>query len=167
MMINTHVLKMPFLAISKTALVIAAGTVVPIILHFLQVKGDVFLPIFTSILIASYYLDWKQLMAVAILTPITNMLFTGMPIWTPIPMLQILILELIVFGVVSTFLKKQSVFLNLSISFILARCSVFIGILFLSLNFQFCVNHIIVGIPGMVLNILFAWLCIQSQKHTV
>jgi len=156
---------------SQLMMVLAAGITIPILCHMAHLRGDIFLPIFTAILVAGYQMDFKRLLTLAIVTPITNMMLTGMPISVPIPMLQVLTLELVVFALSLKLGARLPIWLNGALSLTMARISS-AGLIFIfnSWTFPLWKSHFILGIPGMILNILIltAWYKIhpiESQCH--
>lgn len=137
--------------------ILTMSIIYPFIFHLFGIAGNVFLPIFLFVILGANYLDFKTIFSIAILVPLLNYLFTGMPIVAPMPILQMLTLEL---GMLIIFLKifEKVNYLNIFsriFSFIFARASSLILILFFeNFTFKFWVNNFKIGIIGIVLNVL-------------
>ena len=138
---------------------LSIGIVLPILFHAFKVKGDIWLPIYTGAMLASFYLPLYMVLPLAISIPILNNLLTNMPAFKPFPAMQYLILELIVLSVAvfifhNAFGRKAiSVFITALIAILLARLSSIILVPFFDkLTIQWWINHLVVGIPGIIFN---------------
>ncbi len=90
---NSKTLTYPMTKSIEKACILIVAILLPILFHAFSIPGTIFLPIYLSILIASYWLNPFAALALAGLIPVANYLLTGMPPIVPLPMLQILILE--------------------------------------------------------------------------
>lgn len=131
------------------------GVIAPYTYHIFGLTGAEFLPIFLVLSISAYRCNPIQLYAIAILIPLANHIFTGMPAYTPIPALQYLIFEGLVFSTIITFLRSSKIHFAFVLigGLIIARCSSIVFVLLYSnFTFDLWINIILRGLPGVLLN---------------
>ena len=137
------------------ALIISLSLAAPYLFHLAGLKGDVFLPIFLGVVLASQYLKSVGVIGIALLTPLANHIFTGMPSRAPLPMLQILTLEAAVLGMSALYFRRKTSkhLLRTGIPFLLGRTSSIILVFFYpGLSLDLWIRNFILGVPGMILN---------------
>ncbi|MCL2026353.1 MAG: hypothetical protein FWG92_06070 [Leptospirales bacterium] len=84
----------------------ALGITIPIIFHMLGL-GSVFLPMFIPLAIGAFFLDVKNALIIALVTPLASALLTGMPPLNP-PIAFIVAAELAVFCTIISFLNAKT-----------------------------------------------------------
>jgi hypothetical protein len=154
-MTNTLILKKAAVKSAAFLLLSSLSVTLPFVFHLAGWNTLTLLPIFTAVLIAAVYLDPVTALLVAVAAPLLNHLITGMPAVAPVPVMQMLLLELIVLSLSASYLKwkKVPVIILLAVSMILARVVSMIFIPFsssLSLTGWFQTR--ITGLPGTILN---------------
>ncbi|MCP4050998.1 MAG: hypothetical protein GY730_09870 [bacterium] len=138
-------------------LILIISTVVPFIFQMLKMPGNVFLPIFTTILITSYFLSLYELVFLSLIIPVTNHIFTGMPITDPYPVLQMMTAELIVLSICIKSIKSLPVFWHLLSAVFMARFFSLVLVLFVTgITFSFWFDNIAHSVPGIFLNVFIA-----------
>ena len=137
----------------------AVGVVAPIVYHTFGLTGTKFLPIFLVLSISAYKCSSIQLYALAVLIPLVNHLITGMPAYSPLPVLQYIIFEGLIFSTIITLFRSSKIHFSfiLIAGIILGRCSSIVFVL-LYPNFTLNVwtNIISQGLPGILLNFVVA-----------
>ena len=144
-------------------IVLGISSTIPFLFHLLSINGSVFLPIYLAILVGSHFIPFRSILVVTLLTPIMNYFSTGMPMISPVPMLQILTVELL-FLVLSLRIlqkKKMNLFLKLSFSVLIARLSSFFFIYLSSkISLDWFINTRLISYPGIFFNIVIAYIFI-------
>ncbi|MCL1865448.1 MAG: hypothetical protein FWF73_06520 [Spirochaetes bacterium] len=84
----------------------ALGITTPMIFHMLGI-GSAFLPMFIPLAIGAFFLDIKNALIAALVTPLASALLTGMPPLYP-PIAFIMAAELAVFCCIISFLKSRT-----------------------------------------------------------
>ncbi|MGL4402196.1 MAG: hypothetical protein ACRCTS_00445 [Fusobacteriaceae bacterium] len=130
------------------AFFLGTSLLAPTLYHSLGLSGVVYLPIFLSLSVGSFFLSPGYLLAIAILSPLLNNMFFGMPSGM---MTYALIFEGIMFSLANT--KFKNIFLNI----LIARISSLTLIFFLSgYTYAIWSRNIALGIPGIFLNGILA-----------
>jgi len=139
---------------------IALGVVLPLFFHLILL-GPSFLPMHLSVFLAGFTLGDKMGLLVGFITPLLSFFITGMP---PPPVLQIMIVELAVYGFASGFFYRRlklNLWLSLILAMIVGRVVLAGWVILLSLLFfptllwsTYIVGAFIGGVPGMLLQLL-------------
>lgn len=149
--------------LSFGAFFLALGLLLPQVFHFLggPATGSLFLPMHIPVILAGLLLGYKYGVLVGILSPILSFFILSMP---QIPMLYLMLIELIFYGLTSGLLYKKlklNIFLSLLLTLIAGRISksVLIFIALNVLNFKFppalsTIPLLITGIPGIIIQII-------------
>lgn len=148
--------------------VLTMSVAYPFLFHLFGVNGKMFLPIFLFVLLGSNYLDFKTIFLIAISVPILNYLFTGMPILSPLPIMQMLTIELGMLVIFLQIFKKINLFnyTRNMISFILARMTPLVLIIFYdNFTFSFWLKNFKIGLVGIILNLLIAEITLKIFSH--
>ena len=90
-----------------SAVMIAAGIILPMTLHAVPNGGKIFLPMRLPVMVAAFFLPWTWAGAVGLLTPILSSVLIGMPPLVPIPMAIIMPFELATYAIIIALLKKM------------------------------------------------------------
>ncbi len=159
--------------LTYSALLTAAGILLPLIFHTFGIAGKIFLPMHFPVIVAGMMLGPLGGLIVGGLSPILSSLLTGMP---PFPTVLLMVPELITYGVASGILYKKlriNVFAALIISLILGRIAFGIsawalaGVLGLHIGpVKLVTAGVITGLPGIAGQIVLIPLIIKriSQK---
>ena len=146
--------KTKFFEISAFILLIAISLGSPILVHYFGLKGTEYLPIFFALSLGSYILNPLTLIILSIVSPLINLVITGMP---QVPILYFLIFEGFIFSILISSLKNKFPFFILApLSFISARFSSILLVFLLNENIEIWFNGIINGYKGIIVNSLFA-----------
>lgn len=146
-------------------LILTLSSAIPFIFHLMGLEGIKFLPIYLTILVGAYFVSINTILIVSLLTPLFNYLFTGMPIYFPMPILQILTVELfsLAIGVALLKNKKIPLILKITIPVFIARMSSIIMLLFYNnLTFKWFFSSRILGLSGVVLNIFITYIILRK-----
>ena len=90
--------------LTRSAILIAVGIVVPFIFHNFGLPGNVFLPMHFSPLIAGFLVGPLYAAGVGAILPLLNFAISGMP---PMPMAALMMVELAIFGLVTALLDQK------------------------------------------------------------
>lgn len=135
----------------------AAGTAAPYLYHLAGLQGSVFLPIFLILSLSAYKMDSKKLFIIALMIPLSNYFATGMPAVSPLPVLQYLMFEGLVFSSIIGAGRKLNFHfpLCLFMAVILGRFSSLIFIPFYpEFTLSLWLGIMKMGFPGMIVNYL-------------
>jgi hypothetical protein len=157
--------------IPLTALFAALGVALPPVFHIFGL-GSTFLPMFLPVMLGSMLLSWKFALVLAIFTPLSSWLLTGMPPIVP-PFLPLIISELIIVALIVSILHlhwQWSVWLTLVIAIIMDRLFLFIMVTlvagWLKLDTTiFSVAMVLSGLPGIILQLLVIPLTLKLIKQ--
>ncbi|TYB31092.1 MAG: hypothetical protein FXF47_05925 [Candidatus Mcinerneyibacterium aminivorans] len=148
--------------------VLSISILLPFIFHVFGISGSVFLPIYTAVLLGTFLFNNSRMFLAAFFAPILNNLITGMPAAKSFPMMQILLVELVVLVFVSKIVKKLNTKLSFQIilSVVFARLASIAAVLIYSkVKLTWWVNHLYIGIPGVILNILIVYLVLKGKRE--
>ena len=81
-----------------TALCVALGVVLPIILHAIPNAGSIFLPMHIPVLLCGFLCGWSYGLACGLMAPVLSTLLTGMP---PAAILPGMLCELAAYGLLA------------------------------------------------------------------
>lgn len=153
-----------------SAMLLAACVVLPLAFHSIPRAGSILLPMHVPVLLAGLTVGWKYGLIVGLLGPLLSHVFTGMP---PVPVYQLMMLELGVYGLVGglaiKFVRTRNYTLDLYISLVVAMLigRVFAGIGqvfwffgdgFFSGGYTWAAwvaSYFTTSLPGIVIQIIF------------
>ena len=148
--------------LTRSALFIAAGLVLPLLLHSLGAAGSIFLPMHIPILLAGLWLGPDCGLTVGVITPALSSLLTGMP--PLLPILPLMLAELTVYGWCSGYLYRCwhcSLWLSLITAMLAGRlASLFLlafGAEALGIRipvWSYVAGGLITGLPGIVIQLV-------------
>ena len=140
---------------------VAGNIILPRLFHFIPDGGKIFLPIYFFTLIAGYKYGWKAGLMTAILSPVINSLFFGMPALAALPVLLVKssLLALAAAGA-AKYWGKISI---LIIAGVVMAYQVVGGVAEWAItgSFQAAMQDFTLGFPGMLLQILAGWLALR------
>ncbi len=148
--------------ITRSALFIAVGIVLPLLLHSLGTAGSIFLPMHIPVLLAGLRLGPDCGLAVGLVTPALSSLLTGMP--PLLPVLPLMLAELAVYGWCGGYLyhsRHYSLWVSLLGAMLAGRL---VSLLLLALAaealgvripaWSYAVGGFITGLPGIVIQLV-------------
>jgi hypothetical protein len=146
--------------IPLAAMFTALGVLLPQVFHWFGL-GSTFLPMFLPVLTAAMLLPRMLACTVAVLTPVTSWLFTGMPPLSP-PILPMLMAELLVSACIASTLRYhqgRSALLALVIALLADRALLFLLVhgvtVFAGVDHPlFAPALVLTGLPGIVMMLL-------------
>jgi hypothetical protein len=155
--------------LTLSALFIALGVLLPIFFHGVGL-GAVFVPMFWPVAASAFFLPVFYICCVGILAPILSMLLTGMP---PVPMLYIMIAELGVLGIVTSYFylkTRWGLFWPLCIAVFASQIAHFIAIIPLAgllglPSWLTAFPMILKGLPGLVLLLVIMPMLLSKVKR--
>ena len=137
--------------------ILALSAAVPFLFHLTGVSGQVFLPIFTVLVIGSFYTVPSILIGAAILTPLLNTLLTGMPVLEPVPMMPLLTVEMAFTALAAVAVRRKGTLLRIILPLTLGRLMSLPFAIFASgISVSWWLRHFTLGFPGMLLNMTLA-----------
>lgn len=164
------IIKKPILMnVSKGTVVLALSLMFPFLTHLAGFQGGTMLPLYTAILAGAFYCDLPLISLCAFLSPLLNHCLTGMPPMSPLPMLQILTVELMVLSLTASLLKNKGMNLvvKILIPILLARLS---SVVFVCLCKDYGVglwiSSFLQGIPGILFNFAVAYLILSKKQQS-
>ncbi len=146
--------------LSRTALLIAVGVLVPFLFHQVGIAGKIFLPLHFTVLLTGFLLGPWAGIWVGVLSPTLSFLLTGMP---PFPLVLAMVPELATYGFVSGWLYKKGVGVLPSLLVAMAAGRIVLGgamwglarILGFSISpLAFVAGAVVTGLPGIVVQIV-------------
>lgn len=147
-MMNVKALNLKNEKTKYLAFFLGTSLIAPTLYHSLGLSGLIYLPIFLSLTVGSFFLSPIYLLGIAVLSPVLNNIFFGMPSGM---MTYVLVFEGIVFSVAN--IKIKNIFVNILIS----RLSSLALIFFLSgYTYTIWSRNIAMGVPGILINGILA-----------
>jgi len=132
---------------------VAWNILLPWIVHGLPQWWLVFLPIYFFVLVWWYKFWWKVGLATALLSPLANHLFTGMP---PTAMLRIILMKWSILWVLAGLLGKYTNKLSITYVIIAVVWYQLLGSLI-----EWSMSDILIWYPGILLQIIWWYLALK------
>ncbi|OQA13596.1 MAG: hypothetical protein BWY64_03570 [bacterium ADurb.Bin363] len=144
-----------------------------------SVLGKMFLPMHIGVFITAMFYGWKEGLTIGLTAPLISFMVTGMPVSAPFPMLQIMTIELALYGLVTGLvynylkkrenLKKYSQFMAILSGMIIGRLGVALVLYFSIISikspvFSFAINGIKTGIIGILIQMILIPFVIKAYK---
>lgn len=145
------------------ALLIGGNLILPQLCHLIPQGGLMLLPIYFFTLVGAYRFGWKVGLLCAVFSPLLNSLLFGMPAPEVLPVL--LIKSLLLAGAASWAAVRRPGSL-VSLIVVIALCQVAGGLFewLLGGTPGTVARNLGIGIPGILLQCLGAWLLVRSRK---
>ncbi|MEA1974771.1 MAG: ECF transporter S component [Bacillota bacterium] len=146
--------------LTLSGMFLALAIIVPMIFHYANIGGAIFLPMHIPVLLAAFYVNPLYAMLVGILSPLLSSIFTSMPPMYPIAV--IMVFELGVYGLVTSLIyKKFNLIISLIGGMITGRLVAGVMVFVLQSSFGLKMNPymyikgiIITGMPGIIIQLL-------------
>ena len=145
-------------------LFVAGNIILPQLCHLIPDGGKMFLPIYFFTLIASYKYGVKVGLMTAVLSPVVNSLFFGMP---ALALLPAILIKSVVLALAASFVanKTQKVsIVNLLIVVLSYQCVGTLAEWAMTSSFYVAIQDFRLGIPGMVLQIVLTYFLLTSNN---
>jgi uncharacterized membrane protein len=147
------------------ALLFSAGNLIfPYICHSVPNGGKILLPLFFFTLIASYKFGFKTGLLTAIISPLLNNLLFGNP---PSAMLFDIISKSIFLAIAASYISNKTKKISVLLLALVVLSYQFAGSLtqlIITGSFEHVYSSFIIGIPGMVLQIVFGFAILLFLK---
>lgn len=147
----------------KGALLLSCAVLLPVVFHYFNLGGQIFLPMHVPILVAGFVLPWKYGALTGFLAPVLSFLITSMP---QMPGGVIMMCELATYGMTASILYRKlnvNIYISLIVSMVSGRLVSIIGnwvlaTLFLGRTFNllmFSNALFIIALPGIIIQLIF------------
>ena len=143
---------------------VACNLVLPQVFHLIPQGGIIFSPLSLVILAGAYKFGWKTGLLAAVLSPLVNHLITGMPAMAVMPVMTLkLVVLALVAGLAAQHFKTVS--LPLLIGVVLVSKAIgCLGELALTGGIAATIADFTIGWPGLILQIVGAWLILKYLR---
>ncbi len=137
---------------------VACNLILPQVFHLIPQGGIIFSPLSLVILVGAYKLGWRVGLLAAVASPLVNHLLTGSPAWEVLPVMtmKLAILALIA-GLTAQHFKKVTLLLLVGVV-LATEIMGGVGELALTGGIDATIQDFTVGYPGLVLQIVGAYL---------
>ena len=143
---------------------VACNLVLPQVFHLIPQGGVIFSPLSLVILAGAYKFGWKTGLLAAILSPLVNHVLTGMPATAAMPVMTLkLVVIALVAGLTAQYFKTVNLLLIIGV--VLASEAIgCLGELLLTGGIASTVADFTIGWPGLLLQVVGAWLILTKVK---
>ena len=145
-------------------LFVAGNIILPQLCHLIPDGGKMFLPIYFFTLMASYKYGVKVGLMTAVLSPVINSLFFGMP---ALALLPAILTKSVVLALVASFVanKTQKVsIVNLLIVVLAYQCVGTLAEWAMTSSFYVAIQDFRLGIPGMLLQLFGTYFLLKLER---
>jgi thiamine transporter ThiT len=145
-------------------LFVAGNIILPQLCHLIPDGGKMFLPIYFFTLMASYKYGVKVGLMTAVLSPVINSLFFGMP---ALALLPAILTKSVVLALAASFVanKTQKVsIVNLLIVVLAYQCVGTLAEWAMTSSFYVAIQDFRLGIPGMVLQLFGTYFLLKLER---
>jgi thiamine transporter ThiT len=145
-------------------LFVAGNIILPQLCHLIPDGGKMFLPIYFFTLMASYKYGVKVGLMTAVLSPVVNSLFFGMP---ALALLPAILTKSVVLALAASFVanKTQKVsIVNLLIVVLAYQCVGTLAEWAMTSSFYVAIQDFRLGIPGMVLQLFGTYFLLKLER---
>jgi thiamine transporter ThiT len=145
-------------------LFVAGNIILPQLCHLIPDGGKMFLPIYFFTLIASYKYGVKVGLMTAVLSPVINSLFFGMP---ALALLPAILTKSVVLALAASFVanKTQKVsIVNLLIVVLAYQCVGTLAEWAMTSSFYVALQDFRLGIPGMLLQLFGTYFLLKLER---
>ena len=145
-------------------LFVAGNIILPQLCHLIPDGGKMFLPIYFFTLMASYKYGVKVGLMTAVLSPVINSLFFGMP---ALALLPAILTKSVVLALAASFVanKTQKVsIVNLLIVVLAYQCVGTLAEWAMTSSFYVAIQDFRLGIPGMILQLFGTYFLLKLER---
>lgn len=140
---------------------IAGNIVVPQLCHLIPNGGLIFLPIYFFTLVGAFRCGWKVGLLTAVLSPLVNCAFFGMP---PVASLPAILVKSITLALAVAVISKKMKFSILSVALAVLAYQL-VGMIFeffLDFNLIHALQDVRIGWPGILIQIFGGYFAIKA-----
>lgn len=139
---------------------IAGNVIVPQLCHLIPRGGLIFLPIYFFTLVASFRCGWKAGLLTAVLSPLVNCAFFGMP---PVAALPAILIKSVSLVFLAELLSRKMGFSLLSVALAVVGYQLIGSVFefFLDFNLAHALQDIRIGWPGILIQIVLGYLAVK------
>lgn len=140
---------------------IAGNIVVPQLCHLIPNGGLIFLPIYFFTLVGAFRCGWKVGLLTAVLSPLVNCAFFGMP---PVASLPAILVKSITLALAVAVISKKMKFSILSVALAVLAYQL-VGMIFeffLDFNLIHALQDVRIGWPGILIQIVGGYFVIKA-----
>ena len=143
---------------------VACNLMLPQVFHLIPQGGVIFSPLSLVILAGAYKFGWKTGLLAALLSPLVNHVLTGMPATAAMPVMTLkLVVIALVAGLTAQYFKTVNLLLIIGV--VLASEAIgCLGELLLTGGIASTVADFTIGWPGLLLQVVGAWLILTKVK---
>lgn len=145
-------------------LFVAGNIILPQLCHLIPDGGKMFLPIYFFTLIASYKYGVKVGLMTAVLSPIVNSLFFGMP---ALALLPAILIKSVVLALAASFVANKTQKVSIVNLLIVVLAYQFVGTLAewaMTSSFYVAIQDFRLGIPGMLLQLFGTYFLLKLER---
>lgn len=144
------------------ALFIAGNILLPQLCHLVHLGGPTWLPIYFFTLIGAYKYGWRVGVLTALVSPVVNSLWFGMPVITVLP--AILIKSVLLAGIAGYVAARfhQASFLLLAAVVVTYQGIGTLAEWAMSGSLYVAVQDFRIGLPGMLIQVVGGWVVINN-----
>ena len=143
---------------------VACNLVLPQVFHLFPQGGIIFSPLSLVILAGAYKFGWKTGLLAAFLSPLVNHLVTGLPAMEVFPVMTMKLAVLaLVAGLAAQRFKKVSLPLLIGVVLV-SKALGCLGELALTGGIAATIADFTIGWPGLLLQVMGAWLILKYVK---
>ncbi len=154
--------KTVFEKLAGISILLTFSVAYPYFFHLAGLSGRTFLPIYLAVLVSSRIFPLPTTLLIAVSSPLLNNFVSGMPVLSPEPVLQMLMVELIFLSFSGRFLKRVPAALSLLIQMVIARLGSLPIVVFSSTtDFEYWKNNFLAGISGIAFNLAVGYLILR------
>ena len=143
------------------AIFICGNIVLPQLCHLIPRGGLIFLPIYFFTLIGAFKYGWKVGLLTAVLSPLVNCFFFGMP---PVASLPAILVKSVTLAVAAGLIGKKMRFSILSVALAVLACQL-VGMTFEFLsdfNLLHALQDVRIGWPGILIQIFGGYFLLKA-----
>ena len=145
-------------------LFVAGNIILPQLCHLIPDGGKMFLPIYFFTLMASYKYGVKVGLMTAVLSPVINSLFFGMP---ALALLPAILTKSVVLALAASFVANKTHKISIVNLLIVVLTYQFVGTLAewaMTSSFYVAIQDFRLGIPGMVLQLFGTYFLLKLER---
>ena len=145
-------------------LFVAGNIILPQLCHLIPDGGKMFLPIYFFTLVASYKYGVKVGLMTAVLSPVVNSLFFGMP---ALALLPAILIKSVVLALAASFVANKTHKISIVNLLIVVLTYQFVGTLAewaMTSSFYVAIQDFRLGIPGMILQLFGTYFLVTIDR---
>ena len=140
---------------------IAAGLILPMIFHSINLSGSIFSPMHLPVMIGGFLLGPAYGAAIGVITPLLSSLLTGMP--PLMPVMPMMALELLGYGFMTglLFSKTKKIYTSLIVSIVFGRLCSMLAAFILSITvapqispIPYVLSGVVNGFPAIIIQLV-------------